>query len=266
MASETIETIILALSMVFLLVTGAILLIKGQNKNDKAQSRLGGAYLCLVLLYVVWGLNLTSRYSIIYFVQLLVFVAIVFFIKGAFYTDRKSSFPLVLALTIVFGLIQVGQKLLSELGYLTDFRNAAYYPNLDNILSILWTLIPFGWMALSAHKARNELKSQDVKPWILRRLLLVEITAIIEIFVSVPDLMNTVTEIDIGQPMWYLQIAIISSFAVINFFAWAMPSWFKNLLNKGAQKKKTIEQIESEDETKMSEEAIMQELMEVYQA
>ncbi len=264
MASELIETVILALSMVFLLTTGAILVIKGQNKNDKAQIWLGVSFFSLLILYIVWGLGLFERYYTVYIIQLFVFIAATFFGKAAFYQNRKSAFPYIMIGTILVGLIQVIQKVFEHHGIFPDFFAQDYYIHIDNLLSILWTAIPFGWMAHAARKARKDLKTQDVEPWILRRLTLIEISAVVEIFVSVPDLIKHAIDVNWDQSMWYLQIAIITTFTVINFFAWAMPSWFKELLNKG-KKEKTVAQIESEDETKMSEDAIMQELMEVYQ-
>src|SRR6056297_2254971 len=110
MASELIETVILALSMVFLLTTGAILVIKGQNKNDKAQIWLGVSFFSLLILYIVWGLGLFERYYTVYIIQLFVFIAATFFGKAAFYQNRKSAFPYIMIGTILVGLIQVIQK------------------------------------------------------------------------------------------------------------------------------------------------------------
>ena len=242
--------------MVCFLFTGIVLIQKGKMKNDKGMIYLGGSYLIMVLYYVIWGLNL-STYLLIYTLQFIVFMGINLFTRNTFYSNQKSNFVPISVGTFVTYVLLMIPHFLKETGIVPDFVDSIYGRYLDNILSIIFAGFVFGWLAKSAYSALQPLKQSSIQPWIIKRIQIVLISSLVAIFVSLPDLINVLTDKAIEDVMTYLQIFLIMFIMITLYLAWVMPPIFKDYLNRGYSPPK-------EDESELADEEIMKMMEEDY--
>jgi len=249
MAREFFQYILFGIGMVCFLLTGIKLVLKGKTKNDKGMLYLGGSLLLINLTYIIWGLYL-SNYLVIYTLQFLAYLGINLFTRNTFYSNQKSKFvPISIATSITYVLLMI-PHFLKETGIVPDFVDSVLGRYIDNILSLLFAGFVFGWLAVSAYNSLQQLKQASIQPWILKRIQIVLISSILAIFISLPDLINVMTNLTMKDAMTYTQIFILFFFMITQYLAWVMPPFFKDYLNRGYLPPK-------EDEYDLADEEIM---------
>lgn len=254
MDEEIIQLIILVPAAILSLIAGIFLIILGKEKSDKGMISLGISYILMICFFIVWGFNLASKiidYTIIY----VVYMGMNFFTKFTFHESRKSFFKSIVILTTGNYIILVIPKILLLFNLFEDFFKSYTGKILDNVFSVTWAIIVFGWLTYSSIDSYNQIKNKKVQPWIKKRLILVIYSAILEMFVSVPDLIDIFTNRIYHDYVFYIQMIIIATIMVTQFFAWIMPKRLKKLFNRGYI-------IEKEDDTVLSEEEIIKLLLE----
>jgi hypothetical protein len=232
MDSNIFKLSLIGFGIICFMITGFVLFFKGNKKNDKGMIYLGLSYLIMVIFYIFWGLkigNFILYYSLLYFV----YMGINFFTKNTFYLNQKSSFTLISSGTTLVYLTLVIPRILEEIGFAPGFRDTLFWRYQDNIFSIIFSGFSFGWLAISASNSLQNLKKAEIQPWIIKRIRIVIISSVVEIFVHVPDLINVMTNRTTVDIMFYVQIFIMLFFMITQYFAWVMPSFFKKYLNRG---------------------------------
>jgi hypothetical protein len=256
MAREFFQYVLFGIGMVCFLLTGIKLILNGKTKHDKGMMYLGGSFLLMNLAFIFWGFRL-SNYLVIYTFLFFAYLGINFFTRNTFYSNQKSKFvPISIATSITYVLLMI-PHLLKETGIVPDFVDSLFGRYLDNILSLLFAGFVFGWLAVSAYNSLQQLKQASIQPWILKRIQIVLISSILAIFISLPDLINVMTNNGIKDVMTYTQLFITFFFMVTQYFAWVMPPVFKDYLNRGYIPPKI-------DEIDLAEEEIMKMMEEDY--
>ena len=123
------------------------------------------------------------------------------------------------------------------------------------MFSITWAVIVFGWLAYSGFKSYNHIKNKKVQPWIKKRLLLVIFSTFINMFVSVPNLIDEATNRIFHDYVFYIQIIMIATIMIMQYLAWIMPKGLKKFFNRGYI-------VEEEDDTGLTEEEIIEQMKE----
>ena len=249
MVQELIQYIILVPAIILSLISGIFLIIRGKDKLDKGMVSLGISYVLMICFFIVWGAKLWSfivNYSIMY----AVYMGMNFFTKFTFYENRKSKFKIILIATTINFIILVIPKILKELNLYVDFIDSYNGKVLDNVFSITWAVIVFGWLTYAGIESYNQIKNKNVQPWVKKRLLLVIYSSILLMFVSVPDLIDILTGRVFHDYVFYIQITMIATLMVMEFLAWIMPKGLKKFYNRGYI-------IEKENETELSEDEII---------
>jgi len=253
MVQEFIQYLILVPAAILSLIASIFLILRGKDKLDKGMVILGISYILMVCLFIVWGFELVPLY-IIYTIMFFIYTGINFFTKSTFHEDRNRNFYWIMLATTINYIIQVIPAILEHFNY-NDFINLYIGRIFDNLFSITWAGIVFGWLAYSGFKSYNQIKNKKVQPWIKKRLLLVIYGSIINIFVSVPNLIDEITNRVFHEYIIYIQIIIISIFMVMQFLAWFMPKGLKKYFNRGYI-------LEKEEDTIFSEEEIIKQMSE----
>ena len=254
MEEEVIQLIILVPAIILSLIAGIFLIIRGNNKLDKGMISLGISYILMICFFIVWGANIWSfivNYSIMY----AVYMGMNFFTKFTFYEKRKSKFNIILIATTINFIILVIPKILKELNFYVDLIDSYNGKVLDNVFSITWAVIVFGWLAYAGIESYNQIKNKNVQPWVKKRLLLVIYSSILLMFVSVPDLIDILTGRVFHDYVFYIQMTMIATIMVMEFLAWVMPKGLKRFFNRGYI-------IEKDIETELSEEEIIKQMTE----
>jgi len=244
MAQELIQYIILVPAAILSLIASIFLILRGKDKLDKGMIILGLSYIVMVCLFIVWGFEIVPLY-ITYTIMFFIYMGINFFTKSTFHKDRNRNFYWIMLATTINYIIQVIPAILEHFEY-NNFINSYFGKIIDNVFSITWAAIVFGWLACSGLKSYNQIKNKKVQPWIKKRLLLVIYGSIINIFVSVPNLIDEITNRVFHEYVIYIQIIIISIFMVMQFLAWFMPKGLKKYFNRGYI-------LEKEDDTRLNE-------------
>ena len=247
MSGEIFQYTLLGIGMVCFLLTGVVLIRKGNRKKDKGMIYLGGAFLIMILHMVIWGFHLGS-YVLIYTLQFLVYMGINLFTRNAFYSNRKNNFRVISIATIVTFVLLLIPKILYEMEIATDFHDSLFWSYMDNILSIIGSAFVFGWLALSAYNSLQQLKQSNIQPWVISRIKIVLNSSVAVIFINFPDLINVMTGSIISDVMNYLQIFIILFFMLTQYLAWVMPPFFKDYLNRNFDASKEDESVLTDDE------------------
>ena len=254
MDEEVIQLIILVPAIILSLISGIFLILRGKDKLDKGMVSLGISYLLMICFFIVWGLNIWSfivNYSIMY----AVYMGMNFFTKFTFYENRKSIFKIIVIATTINYIILVIPKILKNFSLYVDIIDSYIGKILDNVFSITWAVIVFGWLAYAGIESYNHLKNKNVQPWVKKRLLLVIYSSILLMFVSVPDLIDILTGRVFHDYVFYIQMTMIATLMVMEFLAWIMPKGLKKFFNRGYK-------IEKEIETELSEEEIIKQMTE----
>ncbi len=254
MQEEIIQIIILGPAVILSLIAGIFLIIRGREKSDKGMISLGISYILMVGLFIVWGFNLVPLF-ITYSIMFFVYMGINFFTKSTFHKDKNRNFKWIMIATTINYIIQVIPAILFHFNLYADY--ISYTGRLiDNAFSVTWAVIVFGWLAYSGLKSYNQIKNKKVQPWIKKRLLLVIYTALINMFVNVPNLIDEITNRIFHEYIFYIQIIIIVIFMVMQYLAWIMPKGLKKYFNRDY----ILE--EEEDDTGLSEAEIIKQMTE----
>jgi len=251
MVEEIIQFIILIPAAILSLIAGIFLIVRGKDKLDKGMINLGISYILMICFFIVWGFELAS-YAIYYTIIYVVYIEVNFFTKFTFYENRKTIFNFIMIITTLNFLILEIPKILVDFNI---YEESYIGLILDNVFSITWAGIVFGWLAYSGLKSYNQIKNKEVQPWIKKRLLFVIISAFINMIISVPDLIDVLTNYNYHEYVFFIQILMIATFMVMQFLAWIMPKRVKKLLNRGYI-------IEKEHDTGLSEEEIIKQMSE----
>ncbi len=256
-----LETSLLIIFILLSSITSFILIRKGLKEKDKSLTTLGFGFLFLIIFSLFDGLKLLPYDSISDSLELVILLLLCVFTKYTFYQDKKNLYPKILGFVIFVGVYTIVSSLLIDMGVLDFLSNNESFLLADNVIMLLWTVVPFGWVMISAHKARIGLEKQDVEPWITKRLLLVEIYSFFTAIVSLPDLIDSLADYQITSQMESLQFLIMLIFVTLSFLAWYMPDSLKKRLNRNYEA--TIKEEEKEI-AELSEEDILNQLTEVY--
>ncbi len=139
----------------------------------------------------------------------------------------------------------------------TDFLDL-----LAQLVEMIWSSVTFGWLGYASLKSYNTLKDENIEPWINKRIKLVSYSSFIEMFYPVPEVIRVFFKIPLADTadivsmiLWYSVVVIILIFILIQFFAWVMPSWLKNYLNRGyVPPEEKLEELSEEEIMKQLEE------------
>jgi len=253
MEEEIIQIIILGPTVILSLIAGIFLIIRGREKSDKGMVILGISYILMICFFVFWGFDLAPLY-ITYTIMFVVYMGMNFFTKSTFYEDRNRNFKWIMIATTINYIIQVIPAILEHFEY-NNFINSYIGKIIDNTFSITWAVIVFGWLALSGLKSYNQIKFKKVQPWIKKRLLLVIIAAFINMFVSVPNLIDDITNRIHHDNVFYIQMIMIATIMIMQYLAWIMPKGLKKYFNRGYI-------LEKDDDIELSEEEIIKQMSE----
>jgi len=229
MEEEIIQIIILGPTVILSLIAGIFLIIRGREKSDKGMVILGISYILMICFFVFWGFDLAPLY-ITYTIMFVVYMGMNFFTKSTFHIDQNRNFIWIMVATTINYLIQVIPAFLEHYNF-NDFINSY----------------------IGSLKSYNQIKFKKVQPWIKKRLLLVIIAAFINMFVSVPNLIDDITNRIHHDYVFYIQIIMIATIMVMQYLAWIMPKGLKKFFNRGYS-------IEKEIETELSEEEIIKQM------
>ncbi len=247
MNQEFIQYIILGPSSILSLIAGIVLILKGRRKLDKGMVSLGISYVLMICFFILWDVNFASfiiNYTIIY----IVYMGANFFTKYTFYEKRKNKFILISTLTTLNYIILIIPKFFILFNLYVDFILSYNGKILDNVFSITWAVIVFGWMSYASLNSYNQIKNKKIQPWVKKRLLIVTYSAFFEMFISVPDLIDILTGRIFHDYVFYIQMIMIATIMILQFLAWIMPKWLKKLFNHGYIIEKEIDEKLSEDE------------------
>ncbi|QEE16868.2 hypothetical protein DSAG12_02698 [Promethearchaeum syntrophicum] len=232
MTEQIIQIIILVPAAILSLIAGIFLVVRGKDKLDKGMIILGISYILMICFFIVWGFNLAVQ-LIDYTIMYAVYMGMNFFTKFTFHENKKSSFKSIVIFTTVNYIILIIPKILLLLNQYDDIILSRTGKILDNTFSITWAIIVFGWLAYSGLESFHQIKDKKVQPWIKKRLLLVIYSAFFEMFVSLPDLLDILTNRILHDYVFYIQMIMIATIMVMQFLAWVMPKKLKNFLNRG---------------------------------
>ena len=255
MEEEIIQFIILVPAAILSLIAGIFLIIRGKDKLDKGMISLGISYIMMIFFIIVYGFALVAQifdYTIIY----VVYIGVNIFTKFTFYENRQSIFKSIVILNTVNYIILAIPKILLLLNLYEDILMSHTVRILDNVFSITWAIIVFGWLVYSGIESYIQLKDKKVQPWIKKRLLLVIFSAFINMMISVPDLIDELTNQILHDYVFYFQMVLIATFMVLQFLAWIMPKRLKNFFNRGYV-------IEKDDDIGLAEADIIKQMSEV---
>ena len=253
MTIETIQFIILIPAATLSLIAGIVLILKGRKKFDKGMISLGFSYIMMICLFVIWGFRLVPLF-VNYTIMLFTYSGMNFFTKFTFHKNQNRGFKWVMIGTVFNYFIQVIPAIRGYYNYDEGFFDSYLGRALDNTFSITWAVIVFGWLAFSGIRSYNQIKNKKIQPWIKKRLLLVIYSAIINMFVNVPNLIDELTNRIYHKYVFYIQMIMLVSIMVMQFLAWVMPKGLKKLFNHGY--------IKNKNETELTEEEIINQMKE----
>ena len=243
MVEEIIQFIILIPAAILSLIAGIYLILRGKNKLDKGMICLGTSYVLMICFFIVWGFKIADQ-AINYTIMYVVYMGVNFFTKFTFHKNQKGIFKYIVIFTTIVYILLIIPKIFFVF---KDFTSSYNGKVIDNTFSIIWAVIVFGWLTYSGIKSYNQIKNKKVQPWIKKRLLLVIYSAFVEMFISVPDLIDIFTGRIFHDFVFYVQIILIATIMVMQFFAWIMPKRLKTFFNRGYIMENKIE-IELNDE------------------
>jgi hypothetical protein len=213
---------------------------------------LGIAYILMICFFIVWGFNLAEQ-LIDYTIMYAVYMGMNFFTKFTFYENRKSFFKSIVILTTVNYIILIFPKILGFFNLYEEFFMSTTGKILDNVFSITWAVIVFGWLVYSGIESYNQIKDKKVQPWVKKRLLIVIYSAFLLMFVSLPDLIDILTGRIYHDYVFYIQMIMIAIIMIMQYLAWVMPKGLKKFLNRGYI-------LEEEEGIGLSEEEIIRQM------
>ena len=254
MVEELIQYIILVPAIILSLISGIFLIIRGKDKLDKGMVSLGISYILMICFFIVWGAKLWS-FTINYTIMYAVYMGMNFFTKFTFHENQARNFKIIVFATTINYIILLIPKILKEFSLYVDFIDSYIGKVLDNVFSITWAVIVFGWLAFSGIESYNQIKNKKVQPWVKKRLLLVISSSILLMFISLPDLIDILTGRIFNDYVFYIQIFMIATIMVMQYLAWVMPKGLKKFFNRGYI-------MENESETELTEEEIIKQMTE----
>lgn len=226
--------------LIFRVITGAFLFAKWRETKKKNLLLLVIFFFmnALTLLFLVFG-NL-----MLYDVNTIITMIIgLVFIDRTFYQDRKSPFKLLLALTLVLGVLTV-------VSFITFERSIIFEQNVAFLLHNIFVGADFAifglWSFIAATSSLKSFNSSDaVEPWIKGRYRLVKFYSICIILVGSLTLFTPVE----GTLNWALLVILVANILRIagETLAWIMPNFLKKYFNRGYTSIDIIEELSEEE-------------------
>ena len=164
-------------------------------------------------------------------------ISLIFFVKYAYYKQKKSAFIFVLISTLIcklghfFSLTLYGFRfpLINSLDPSLMIQYQLYLG-----ISCLLVWIPFGWLTYASGKAFLNSRSKKLELWVKRRNLLQMIAGIIFLFIPIAYYIGPYDgsgyESLAGLISSILSSNLILIAAFILFVCWVSPSWLKKAL------------------------------------
>lgn len=172
-------------------------------------------------------------------------IFLILFVKFTFYRDRKSPFFTILSSTIIAKIAYI------IIHIITEFEQSLLFLVIKACISSFIIFISSFWLLYAAFSSYNNIKKQNIAPWVKKRYLMVGISAIFLIAQIIPILFipyrGSFSDPFVATPIMILASLNIIS-ALLNLFAWVMPNWLKRYLNQGYK---------SQEDTTLSEDALM---------
>jgi len=255
---------VMGLSIVLFFLTGTVLIYKARKMNQNNLSFLGVGFLLMILLFLLIGflegdvLGI-SKWAYIQTLNFIVLLVILLFVEKTFYKDQKSPLIYFVLIVTTCFIVILGYQFLKDF---SNFEGTDLLDLLAQFIEIVWSFATFGWLGYASLKSYNTLKDENIEPWISKRIYLVSFSAFIEMFYPVPEFIRVFFKIPLADTtdivsmvLWYSIVVIILIFILIQFFAWIMPSWFKNYLNRGyVPPEEKLEELSEEEIMKQLEE------------
>lgn len=247
--------VVMSFSILLLFITGGMLVFKGIRSMQTHLGILGIAYFLVGFIYLLIAFN--PYWPMINILLAIEYIFFLVFVERTFYKSRKSLFnPIIIIVSIIWSII-----ILISFGVHTFHY---FEPNFLNLLVIqvlttVVTFIVYFWMGISSYESFKMYKNGTVEPWVTKKLKLITISSFILMFVTVPDLFRLDPElpfIDLNNIstviLFYIQITIVLTSAVIYFLAWVILPFFKESLNKDYISPSELKELESlsEDDIK----------------
>ena len=167
-------------SVILILITGISIYRKGKASEQVNLKYLSIGYFFLLLNY--FGTTIRLILLVDRLTNYLVYVFLCLYIQKTFYNNRKSPVWLIfISFTLVWVILMFG----IEPEYL--LKNEYYFILSSSILKLIGSDIVFIWFVFATYKAYQNLKKQQVSPWIIFRLRILIIMGIIVNFLVIPD-------------------------------------------------------------------------------
>ncbi|MCK4796704.1 MAG: hypothetical protein KAT05_04940 [Spirochaetes bacterium] len=209
---------------------------------------LGVAYFLVGSIYPLIGFN--PYWPMINILLAIQYIFFLIFVKRTFYKSRKSLFiPIIITVSLIWSTI-----ILISFGvhpfhwFEPNFLNLLVIQVLTNVV----TFIVYFWMGISSYKTFKLYKNGTIEPWVTKKLKLITISSFILMFVTVPDLFRldpALPFIDLNIIstiiLFYIQLSIVLTSAVIYFLAWVILPFFKESLNKDYISPSELKELES---------------------
>ena len=212
--------------MLFRVITGAFLF--GTWRKTKKNNLL--ILLIFFLMNAVNLLFLVFENIMLYDIFTILTMTVgLFFIDRTFYQDRKSPFKLLVALTLVLGVLTNISFIMFERSIISQQEVAFFIHNI--LVGALFVI--FGlWSFIAAKGSLKSFSSSDaVEPWVKGRYGLVKFYSICIILVGSLTLFTPVE----GTVNWALMVILVVNILRITgeTIAWIMPNSLKKYLNRG---------------------------------
>ncbi len=227
------------------LITSIHLIIKGYFKKQKNLKILG-----LTFLFISISLAIRAIYSLIWvqvvFFQSISYLFLVYFIDLTFYQgipQKKRGIQI-----IRIFLCYILSSLFAFL-YIRYNQNYSYLYNIASFFDLLLVLFTMGRVFKPIKIFLKSVEKDKIWPYIYKRLELMKFLTYLYIFYYSLWQLELFSS---NQTLYFILDAINSICGLIYiigmFFAWVMPRWFENFLNKGW--KENASDVISEDELK----------------
>lgn len=228
---------IVLVNIILFIYLGIYLIIKGKKSNFENLIVFGFSNILIVISFIIMFISTINRsiWPIYYIINLTFNLVILFFVEITFYKGRKSPFKFLFIISIILGLVLITVSLLMDHFLILEenYLNQTIY----NCLDIMQYVLVFGWYGRSAQKSYEDLKNKSIEPWIIKKIKIIAFSAYYFVFFQIPELFVVDTHHGdfnnvIGMLIFYSQVLILSTYAILQFLAWTMPKWFKKYLNR----------------------------------
>ena len=247
----------LAFSVLLLAISGIILIKKANSTKQWNLVLLGIANILTVVIFVL--LVFTEFWVAINMIFVIAYLSIIVFVKMTFSTVSKKMYKTLVTLCLVLGCYMIFNSFFFRLSLI---ELTSVTRTIGLLVQIGISFPVFFWFSLHSFRACKLLKDKKIEPWILWRMKVNMLSALIMAFYQIPDILRIDPSVEYADPtnpismlIFYTQGIIVMFFSISQFIAWVMPSVLKRYLNRNYEIPKDLV-----DSMNISESQIMKQL------